>query len=46
MRLLDNLTQYISNQETFIKIGFYTGAGLLIVFIGYLVGQFSARIIG
>ncbi|WP_215598556.1 hypothetical protein [Bacillus mycoides] len=45
MRLLDNLIQYVSNQETFIRIGFYTGAGLLIAFIGYLVGQFLARII-
>lgn len=46
MEFLNNAIKFINNQEAFIKIGFYVGASYFIIFIGYLVGQFMAKITG
>jgi len=44
MNFLNSLIEFFKKQDTFIKIGFLVGAGFLILFAGYVVGGFVARI--
>ncbi|WP_332651518.1 hypothetical protein [Lysinibacillus sp. 54212] len=46
MKGLELFTNFIMKQDTFIRIGFYVAAAIIILLAGYFIGGFIGRWIG